>query len=292
MGSHSPVRRAAFLCGVLLPALLLGCVAGQAPAEPPEPTLRVASYNIRHGQGTDGQVDLQRTADVLRRMSADVVALQEVDEAVRRSGGVRQAERLGELLGMHHAFGAFMDYGGGRYGLGLLSRRPIGPVASVRLTEGNEPRVALAAEIDQPDGTTLTVVVVHFDWVRADDFRFAQAQEVASYLDALPAPYVVLGDFNDQPGSRTIDLFRQRALEATKPPEDRFTFPAGAPDREIDFIFAAPAAAWTVDSVAVIDEAVASDHRPVFAVLRYLAGAARAPTLPLLPPGARARSGR
>ena len=84
------------------------------------PPLRIVSYNIRHGRGMDDQVNLTRTTEVLRRLEADLIGLQEVDDRVRRSGGVPQADSLGASLGMHAAFGAFMPYQGGHYGLGIL----------------------------------------------------------------------------------------------------------------------------------------------------------------------------
>jgi endonuclease/exonuclease/phosphatase family metal-dependent hydrolase len=232
-------------------------------------TLRVVSYNIRHGRGMDGVVDLERTAAVLRRLQPDVVALQEVDDVVARSGGVSQSARLGELLGMHHEFGSFMDYQGGRYGLAVLSRHPMRDPHVLRLTEGNEPRVALAVNIEQPGGTVVTVVNVHFDWVSDDGFRFTQATEVARFLDTLRRPWILIGDLNDEPGSRTVELFRQRAVEAVKPADRRSTFSSTEPVKEIDFIFAAPAASWTTRDVEVVPETVASDHFPVFAVLEY-----------------------
>jgi endonuclease/exonuclease/phosphatase family metal-dependent hydrolase len=137
----------------------------------------------------------------------------------------------------------------------------------VPLPEGNEPRVALSVDVRLPDDVPVTVVNVHFDWVKDDRFRFAQAETLAKYLDALEAPYILLGDFNDMPGSRTLALFTSRAGEAVKPEGDRLTFSATDPRREIDFIFFAPAAAWRARDVRVIDERVASDHRPVLAVL-------------------------
>ncbi|MCY3003234.1 MAG: hypothetical protein NTV21_15650, partial [Planctomycetota bacterium] len=70
-----------------------GNVAGAAPRE-----LRVASYNIKHGEGLDGRVDLERTAAVLARFDADLIALQEVDVGVRRSGGVDQPHALAQQL--------------------------------------------------------------------------------------------------------------------------------------------------------------------------------------------------
>jgi endonuclease/exonuclease/phosphatase (EEP) superfamily protein YafD len=108
---------------------------------------------------------------------------------------------------------------------------------------------------------------VHFDWVRDDGFRYAQAETLAKQLDELTTPYLLLGDFNDVPESRTLALFKSRATEAAKPSDDRFTFSSTEPVREIDFIFYAPRAAFTTREVRVIDEKVASDHRPVLAVL-------------------------
>jgi endonuclease/exonuclease/phosphatase family metal-dependent hydrolase len=252
-----------------VPILLLALVltAPALPALQPADALRVVSYNIRHGRGNDDVVDLERTARVLRALEPDVVGLQEVDDRAKRSGGVPQAARLGELLGMHHAFGRFMDYQGGAYGMAILSRYPIVASREVPLPEGNEPRVALAVEVRLPDGSRITIVNVHFDWVRDDGFRFAQAETLMKYLDAVETPIILLGDFNDLPESQTLALFRSRFGEAAKPEDDRFTFSATDPRSEIDYIFFSPITAWTVREVRVIDERIASDHRPVLAVL-------------------------
>lgn len=236
-------------------------------AESTTTTWRVVTYNIRHARGMDDRVDVARIASVLERLDADIVALQEVDERVERSGGEDQAARLGQLLGMHHAFGSFMDYQGGRYGLAILSRCAIRSMNSLRLTEGNEPRVALAIEIGQPGVSTLSIINVHFDWVGDDGFRYTQASEVARYLDDIPGPYVLAGDFNDQPGSRTLNLFQARAQEAVKPRNRRFTFSSTQPVREIDFVFASPGDQWDVTDVEVVNEPIASDHLPVVAEL-------------------------
>ncbi len=103
-------------------------------------TLRVAAYNIKHCQGMDGVVDLDRVAAVLRALDADAVTLQEIDRGVERTGGVDQAARLGELLGMESVFGDFMPYQGGEYGMAVLSRLPILGSKNHRLPERAEPR--------------------------------------------------------------------------------------------------------------------------------------------------------
>jgi endonuclease/exonuclease/phosphatase family metal-dependent hydrolase len=99
---------------------------------PQDADVRVDSYNNKHGLGNDNVLDLDRTAAVLRAQRPDIVGLQEVDDRATRSGGVPQAERLGELLGMGHAFGKFMDYQGGAYGMAILTRYPIVSSRSIR----------------------------------------------------------------------------------------------------------------------------------------------------------------
>lgn len=229
--------------------------------------LRVVTYNIRHCAGTDERLDLERTAQAIRRLQPDLVGLQEVDCLVQRSGRVNQAQVLGSRLEMNSAFGSFMDYEGGQYGLAVLSRFPIKSAKALRLPEGHEPRVALFADAELPSGRTVTLVNLHFDWVDDDAFRFTQASHLAKALASLTTPYVLLGDFNDQPGSRTLNLFKSLTLEAEKPESNRLTFSSVKPEVEIDFIFAAPAEKWEVGEGQVKDLPIVSDHRPVLAQL-------------------------
>ena len=41
--------------------------------------LRLVAYNIHHGEGMDGKLDLERIARVIAAEKPDLVALQEVD---------------------------------------------------------------------------------------------------------------------------------------------------------------------------------------------------------------------
>lgn len=225
--------------------------------------IRVATYNIKHGRGMDGVLDLERTLATLKSLNADLIALQEVDDQARRSGGVDQASWLADRLGMHSAYGAFMDFQGGRYGLAILSRRPIRSHESWRLPEGNEPRVALATRIETDAGEVITAVAVHFDWVKDDGFRYAQALETLRQIQTLDTPWIVFGDFNDVPDSRTMNAFRKVGREATKPSDSSATFPANEPNIEIDYILSGPSSSWPPASATVIAESIASDHRPV-----------------------------
>jgi len=232
--------------------------------------IRVASYNIRHGVGMDNQLDLSSTVGTLRSINADFVGLQEVDHTAKRSLSVDQAKFLGKDLNMRAAFGEFMPFDGGQYGLGMLAKHPLTNIRALRLPDGNEPRVALLADLKLPGGNSILVANVHFDWVEDDGFRFAQAEVVAKQLRKSKKPFVLLGDFNDGPNSRTLALFREFAQEVKKPAGGTFTFPADKPEKEIDYIFVSPRDRWRVNSILVWEEKVASDHRPVIADLELL----------------------
>src|SRR5688572_17864158 len=95
-------------------AFLLLAAPLQARADQTAPvTVRVLTYNIRHGEGMDRVYDLVRLADIMRATEPDLIALQEVDRGTERSGRTDQLEVLAGLLGMHGEFGRAIDFQGG-----------------------------------------------------------------------------------------------------------------------------------------------------------------------------------
>ncbi len=234
--------------------------------EAPPITLRLLAYNIKHGLGNDGQIDLERTAAVINALQPDLVALQEVDKGVERTGGVDQAQRLGELTGMHAVFGDFMEYQGGHYGMAILSRFPIAESKNHRLPAGAEPRSALAARVQMADaGREVVFVGIHL--YRTLEERLCQAKRVVDAMADEATPVILAGDFNSTPDSEVMSLVRGGWTLPDKG-EDRLTFSSDDPRREIDFIGYRPAGVFEVVEQRVIDEPVASDHRPVLLVLR------------------------
>jgi endonuclease/exonuclease/phosphatase family metal-dependent hydrolase len=245
--------------------LLAGCAASPAPGP-----LAVMTYNIHHGEGTDGRFDLERLADVIIESGADLVALQEVDRATRRASGVDQAATLGRLTGMHAVYGPAMDYDGGAYGVAVLSRHPVHEVVNEALpyTPGHEPRTALAVRVDAPD-CAFHFIATHLQHdVEVD--RIAQARAIVALAGRLPPPVVVAGDLNaeldDPPMAAFAHGWRAAAgPDATSP----LTWPSEIPTVRIDYVLLGPGTAdWRIDGVEVIPEPIASDHRPVVARLR------------------------
>ncbi|MDH3292639.1 MAG: endonuclease/exonuclease/phosphatase family protein [Gemmatimonadota bacterium] len=245
-------------------ALVVGCATGtRAPraSGASADTVRVLAYNIHHGEGMDEVVDLQRLAALIRDLDPDLVALQEVDSVTTRTDAVDQAAALGRHTALEHVFGAFMAYQGGAYGMALLSRWPISESSNFRLPDGAEPRTALSATVTSPTtGQRLRFVGIHF--YRTDEERLAQATSLEAHLGRGGIPTILAGDFNSLPGS-TVMTHLARSWRVVAKGDNRFTFPSFAPEREIDFVLLRPADRFEVLNQRVIDEPVASDHRPV-----------------------------
>jgi endonuclease/exonuclease/phosphatase family metal-dependent hydrolase len=257
------LRARATLAGIaVLGILAAGCGTPQRGSDVrTRETIRVLAYNIHHGEGMDGRLDLERIAKLISDVNPDLVAIQEVDRGVERTGGVDQAAVLAELTGLNALFGEFMEYQGGHYGMALLSRWPIVESRNHLLPEGPEPRTALTARVRSPaTGREIVFVGIHFYRTAAE--RWSQASRVLEIFAAEEAPVILAGDFNSQPDSEVI---RGLAEVWTIPGKgaDRMTFPSYAPEREIDFIMYRPAERFEVIRQEVLEEPVASDHRPV-----------------------------
>ena len=58
--------------------------------------MKLVSYNIRFGLGTDHRIDLERIAKTVR--DADIIGLQEVERFWKRGGMLDQPDILGRHL--------------------------------------------------------------------------------------------------------------------------------------------------------------------------------------------------
>jgi endonuclease/exonuclease/phosphatase family metal-dependent hydrolase len=266
----------AYRTGVLV-ALLVLTVGAQAEEGTTIPVgehlrLRVLSYNIHHGEGMDHKLDLPRIANVIKSVDPDLVSLQEVDRGTQRTNRVDQPVELGRLTGMNVVFGGNIRFQGGDYGNAVLSRLPILRHENhllPRFDEG-EQRGVLEVEVELPDGAgTLLFLATHLDHRAADRERIASAKAINQLVADNPRrPAVLAGDLNAVPDSETLRQFETTWTCANE--KELPTFPVTEPTRQIDYILFQPAERWRVVEVRVLDEAVASDHRAIFAVLELL----------------------
>jgi endonuclease/exonuclease/phosphatase family metal-dependent hydrolase len=228
----------------------------------------VLSYNIHHGEGLDGRVDLGRIAEVINAASPDIALLQEVDRYLPRSGNIDQARDLGQATGMHVAFGANLTVAHGGYGNAILSRFQLTNTANLRLpgSPSGEPRGVLGADVTLPDSfgaTTLRILVTHLDHLPPDTDRLRAIDEINRCAEQEGRLVVIGGDFNATSQSAVLSRFRDTWTLVGD--GEHPTFPAMMPQRQIDFIGYRSPTRVSVGDVIVLDEAVASDHRPLFA---------------------------
>ena len=128
--------------------------------------LTLMSYNIKSCTWTPRGLDV--IAEVIASVDPDVVALQEVDRDIDRSGRVDQARELGARLGYEAVYAAAVqgkDFGSGQgeYGNALLSRLPVRAHEKRLLPcpPGHEQRCVLGCVLEHPAGL-LNVFCTHF----------------------------------------------------------------------------------------------------------------------------------
>lgn len=267
-------------------------------ASPDRGALRVASYNIHHGAGSDKctpppasrppaadcGLNLERIARIVRDMDADVVGLQEVDRFWGRSGYVDQAMRLGELLSMNVCFGGNLDHQADvhadrphQYGTLILSKRPLLACWNTllpRASETAEQRGLLRAVVELDNGARLHVFNMHLHTTVPD--RALQVPVVDTLIgDSSPA--ILLGDFNAQPTEASMSPLQARfqdawlAVGSTEGSTDPAK-PDALPRRRIDYAFTTRDITVTeANFVITQDSRVASDHLPLITSIRVAA---------------------
>lgn len=161
----------------------------------PVSTLRVATFNIRHGLGTGGTLDLARTARVIEAIDPDIISLQEVDRNLERSGNEDQVDVLAAMTGLRFHFASALVPGAGAYGIALGLKKEAGEAEGVvesfplPRVDDEESRVAQSTRF-----RGISFVATHLS-VRPGP-RDVQMMDLAKRLRYLTSPAVVFGDLN------------------------------------------------------------------------------------------------
>ena len=228
-------------------------------------TIKVASYNMRKGIGSDRRRSPERVLEVLREVDADVIALQEAD----RRFGQRQAVLSPHFLDEHSDWKAvplaLRATSSGWHGNAILVRKAaeISHCEALHLP-ALEPRGAAMCTVTL-DQVTLRVVGMHLDL--SGLWRRRQAGAIMNRVDHCDDrhPTVLMGDLNEwRPHQGCLkDFARDYDTAPTGP-----SFHARRPVARLDRIMVSR-------DLKILDAGVhhspaartASDHLPIWAVV-------------------------
>lgn len=249
---------------ILMIALLPGVPAW---AQVQGQIIKVLSYNIHHGENANGQQDIAGIANVILATNPDLVALQEVDSCTNRVQKKDLLKELAAQTGMYIYFGKSMSHDGGSYGNGILSRYPIEHMYTIPLPakgEG-EPRCAAVVKVKLPGDSLLQFASTHLDHLEDPAGRMAQADKLLKHFSKDSLPLILAGDLNAEPSSREISTLTSIFIDASEKLGP--TWPADTPTQKLDYVLLRPSSQWNVVNALVLQETVASDHRPVICEL-------------------------
>jgi endonuclease/exonuclease/phosphatase family metal-dependent hydrolase len=233
--------------------------------------VRLVSYNVHKGVGTDGRLRLDRIVDVVRHYDPHVVCLQEVIWSPAAFGRRTQPAALASSIGLAHGVIALNCHRRrGTYGNMTLSTFPIEHHENLDLTVSiRKPRAALYTQVRLPH-TRLHVFNAHLGLSGGERVRqmrelVADTTRVAPEREAV----VYAGDMNDwrhrlYPTVLREAGFRCVAGDADDPGHATYPswFPLGALDKV--FVRGAVRSAHAHPSRLALAR-VASDHLPLVA---------------------------
>lgn len=226
-----------------------------------ENTHRLMSYNIHHAKGMDNKIDVDRIGRLIMNVNPEVVGLQEVDSVMVRSGNIDILQLLAAQTGMHATFGYSILHDGGKYGNGMLTKEKPIAVKKIALPGAKEARTALIVELNR-------YVVVNTHLSLTNEEQLESVKIITKAVEKYDKPVFLMGDLNATPDSEPMTYLQEKwqYLSNTK----QLTSPSVNPRSTIDYVlgFTAKGQTYAKYRAHVIDEQVASDHRPLFVDIR------------------------
>jgi endonuclease/exonuclease/phosphatase family metal-dependent hydrolase len=216
--------------------------------------MRVATFNVHHCEGTDGVIDVHRTAQVITRTRASLVALQELDQGMARTDRMDQPQMLQELTGMTVHFFPTLHRGGGRFGVAVASRDELeAELQQLPRESHDEPRGVVVARWNG-----LTVLATHLS--REAGPRLGQTRALGKTAARQTGPTLVMGDLNQT--LPTLKPLLDLGFSCPRTPEPTFGWLWRR--RQIDFVLGGPGVSVTEWSAVPSD---ASDHLALVATV-------------------------
>lgn len=233
--------------------LLFASIALQAQS------VRFMSYNIRNGKGMDNKTDNSRIVEVLKKAKPDLCAIEELDSVSKRVP-LYLLEEIAKEVGMNYYYCPAISFQGGKYGIGMLTRETPINIKRYALPGREERRALLVVEF-----ADYIFCATHLSLTEAD--RIASLPVIMEAVaDMEPTkPLLIAGDFNATPDSEFIEQLSKDFYVLTDPSVN--TYPAKNPYETIDYVCLhrrTPESSFKLKQSVVMNEPMASDHRPVY----------------------------
>lgn len=275
----------------------------------------VVSYNMGYASGDQNnrghvlsrleiEKNLQAMALELKELGPDLVFLQEVDFASRRSYGISQMKYLAKALALPYSAHAITwnkryvawpywplnrHFGKLVSGQAILSRYPLEDLKILTFPKPQDnafwynwfyiDRLVQRVQVLLGD-QKLTVYNVHLE-AFSNSTRQEQLQGLLDWVKQSGNPHqIVAGDFNlrwestqadprqmEEEKSQLQEFQREAQIQMTAPEGPQLTFPSWKPEKRIDFIFYSPG--LSLEDEGIIAGLLASDHLPVWATLAW-----------------------
>jgi endonuclease/exonuclease/phosphatase family metal-dependent hydrolase len=220
--------------------LALATLAGVAlvsarPATAPkgQAGLRVVTYNVLQGYDAAGSKNPTGQLDLLRRVDADLIGLQESDTNRAAGGNADLVRHLADQLDLYSYYGPKSVPG--TFGIALLSKYPIENARTFYMYSEGEQTATIEAQV-RAAGRLWNVYVTHL----GNGGPIVQQEAILEVVRG-QGNVVLMGDFNFRPDSPQYELTTALLDDAWL-----FRWPEGVDDqgrrfpRRIDHVFVSP----------------------------------------------------
>ena len=223
-------------------------------------TLRAATFNIKNGSGASH--DMAKLAELLIPLELDVVGLQEVDVGTSRAGGIDTLKMLAEAAGFpYYAFSAAIDFGGGQYGTGIMSKYPIQSFETVMLmTPAEYEQRAYGHAVLQIGEVSIDFYNTHLSY-EDTEVRIAQLNQLNAAIGGRDG-FIVTADFNTDSNAERLMITDGNLVNT-----DRY---ASFPKKGTDIDDIVIHKGWDIVDSGMIDVGTMSDHNLIWAELHYV----------------------
>lgn len=250
--------------------------------------LNILSYNIHYGVGMDSQKDLERIAALITKLDPDLVGLQEVSDSAMTA-------TIGRLTDMMAVFGASTETEPPNlyrlldipvpeaqlhYGDAILSKHPFQYQGNLSIPSASSSRYeAMCIDVDLSEEygeeTMVRFITTHFDYLKTLGSKAARLAAVdvieAAFLnDGIDLPCILTGDLNATPGSAPLTLLEEKGWVLEDMGRKLPTVPSTSPRKQIDYVLVRPEHSWRIIDVSVVEEELASDHRPILMTVELI----------------------